>query len=520
MRIVAWFAILTVEAFSIRSTGIKGDIWSAGSLVAGPNQFFRLLILPFLLTLLYVAALRFRAGPSEASSPPPLSWKAVLWHASFLAAFVFLTRLLMVQGGASRDATILSIAWFAVGVATAASGILAAFGPQTIAGSTRGAALVVVAFAIVSLVGMPLVERSWNHDSNITVRAATALLQHMGFDARSQGKLINISHFAVIITPACSGYEGISLFLIFALGWLVWFRKEYRFPYALLLLPVGAAISWSLNVVRIAAYVLIGHFGHRDIAMNGFHSWAGLLAFTALALGFCTITPSLPGISAPAAKTASRRAEHSDPLFWYLMPFLAVLAASMISKAASGGMEWLYPLRVLAAAAAIWPYRRKYLAMDWGRKPSLMAVACGLGAAIFWLISARGFAADFKPAAYLNAAPLIWRVVWLAFRTIGGVLAAPFVEELAFRGFLMRCIQSPDFASLDSRACNWLAIAISSVVFGLLHGPRFVQGTVAGLLYAFAYKKSGKLADPVLAHASTNLILAAVVAATGDWRYW
>ena len=47
------------------------------------------------------------------------------------------------------------------------------------------------------------------------------------------------------------------------------------------------------------------------------------------------------------------------------MPFLTILAAAMITRATSAGFEWLYPLRFLAAGAALWFFRRKYAELDW-----------------------------------------------------------------------------------------------------------------------------------------------------------
>lgn len=522
-RVLAGFVILAAEAFSIRATGIKGDIWGAGPILTGGNQFFRLFILPFLLTLLYVAVIRLRAAQYCGEPPAHPSRIGIAAHLACLGVFTALTLFLTHrQPHDSSPATLVAL-WFSIGMATAVTGILAAFGRSMIAPSTGAAALTVGAFAVASLAGMPLVERSWNYDSNVTVNAATGLLQHMGLDVRAEGKVIRTPHFKVIITPACSGYEGIGLFLIFAITWLAWFRREYRFPAALLLLPAGVALSWSLNVARIAGYVLIGHFGHKEIAMNGFHSWAGLIAFTVLALTFCSVSPRMPGIGAGAVAATvkpPRAKAATDPIFYFLGPFLAMQAASMISRAASGGMEWLYPLRVLAAAAVLWLYRKHYAAIEWDRKPSWFAGAVGVAAAVLWTLSAWRLPAGPGPWTQLAQAALAWRIVWLAFRILGGVLMAPLVEELAFRGFLMRRVQGAEFVAVDARRCGWLAIALSSLLFGLMHGPRFVEGTAAGALYGYAYTRRGKLGDAIAAHALTNLLLAVVVAATGDWRYW
>jgi len=68
------------------------------------------------------------------------------------------------------------------------------------------------------------------------------------------------------------------------------FRKDRRFPKALLLLPVGAIAIWILNVFRIAALVMIGASGWLEVAKGGFHSQAGWLSFNAVSLGLVAIT--------------------------------------------------------------------------------------------------------------------------------------------------------------------------------------------------------------------------------------
>src|SRR5262249_2033474 len=66
---------------------------------------------------------------------------------------------------------------------------------------------------------------------------------------------------------------------------------------------------------------------------------------------------------------------------------------------------------------------------------------------------------------------------------------------------------------------TWLSFLASSAAFGALHG-RWLAGTLAGMLYALAVYRRGQLADAVLAHATTNALLAAYVLATGSWGLW
>ena len=60
----------------------------------------------------------------------------------------------------------------------------------------------------------------------------------------------------------------------------------------------------------------------------------------------------------------------------------------------------------------------------------------------------------------------------------------------------------------------------ASIVFGLMHGGRWFAGILAGLCYAFALLRRGRIGDAVAAHATTNALLAAVVLLQGQWGFW
>lgn len=84
-----------------------------------------------------------------------------------------------------------------------------------------------------------------------------------------------------------------------------------------------------------------------------------------------------------------------------------------------------------------------------------------------------------------------------------GVLAAPFFEELFFRGFLL-----PLFARSLGPALGVLATAIP---FGLLHGTQnhwiwqqVVLITLAGVVFGYVREKTGSTAAAFLIHASFN----------------
>ena len=61
--------------------------------------------------------------------------------------------------------------------------------------------------------------------------------------------------FAVTISEQCCGLEGVGLMLAFCATWLWYFRREYRFPRAPIVVPAALLPTFALNVVRIAALV-------------------------------------------------------------------------------------------------------------------------------------------------------------------------------------------------------------------------------------------------------------------------
>jgi exosortase E/protease (VPEID-CTERM system) len=355
----------------------------------------------------------------------------------------------------------------------------------------------------------------------LTFQATAAVLRLLrpGIQIDPAQCLIRDGGFEVTIGWQCSGYEGVALMFVFGSVWLFLFRSEFRFPRALLMIPAGMAAIWTLNCARMVTLFLIGVAGAPAVALGGFHSQAGWIAFVGLALAFSIASQRLSWIR--AACPAAAAAQPPDHTTAYLLPFLAILAASMLAQAFSAGFEWAYPLRVVAAAGLLWRFRSAYTRLDW----SMSLPAVGLGVAVFalWLAAERLLSPAAAPVAIpatLAAAGLAARWGWLFFRVAGAVVTVPIAEELAFRGYALRRLASPDFAAVDLRRFAWMPFLVSSLLFGLLHGQRWMVGVAAGMFLAEAARRRGSIGDSVAAHAVANLLLAAWVFATGDWRFW
>jgi exosortase E/protease (VPEID-CTERM system) len=362
----------------------------------------------------------------------------------------------------------------------------------------------------------------WQPVARVTFRLVEGLLRMFasGVNADPAATSIGTATFHVEIAKECSGFEGAGLMLAFGIVWLCLFRKECRFPQALLLLPAGVAVIYLLNAVRIAALILIGNAGAPEIALGGFHSQAGWIAFNVVALGFSVAARRAPYFTSNPRPAGASGESTENPTAAYLMPFLAILGAGMISGALSGSFEWLYPLRFLAAAGALWAFRRNYSKLDW--RVGWLGPAIGAGVFVLWIALDRltgTNAANAMPQA-LGGSSAGARLTWIAFRILAATVTVPIAEELAFRGFLLRRMISQDFESVPLTRLSWFAVLASSALFGALHGSLWFAGILAGLGYSFAAIRRGRIGEAIVAHATTNALLAAYVLAFGQSHLW
>ncbi len=134
--------------------------------------------------------------------------------------------------------------------------------------------------------------RLWEPMSRLTLELVALGLGLSGQEVISipEELVVGTPSYNVFIDRPCSGYEGIGLITVLLGFYLFYFRKSLRFPHALLLFPIGVALVWVSNSVRIVALIGVGTWVSPEIAEGGFHSAAGWLLF-------CTITLALIAVS-------------------------------------------------------------------------------------------------------------------------------------------------------------------------------------------------------------------------------
>ena len=358
-------------------------------------------------------------------------------------------------------------------------------------------------------------QQLWEPLAAATFSLTYSLLQPTGLDIRydpDQG-VIGTERFLVQIAPQCSGYEGIALAITFVTLYIFVFRRTLRFPAVLLLYPIGTAIVYVVNSIRISALVLIGHYSSAEDAVRAFHSQAGWTLFTLVSISLLFISRAVPAFNRlqgePAGRKAASRSAHA-----LLLPFLVFLGSGLAISTIAGGSRWAAIGSLVPTLATLWYYRETYRNMVW--KWTWRSVLIGVAVFVVWALLVDG-----DPNAEGTDAAL-WRdgslpLFWIVPRAVVSTLIVPIVEELAFRGYLLRKLASADFETIPVGAFTITSLAASSLLFGLLH-EHWTAGTIAGLAYALAQWQGRSIGSAIVAHGVTNGLIAAVAVLDQNWK--
>jgi exosortase E/protease (VPEID-CTERM system) len=460
-------------------------------------------------------------GDMARAYPVRSAWLMV--HVLLLLPLVPLSYLLYRDGPSPLPFGAVALLWTVI----ASVGALAAFAamaPWAIwkAGS-RALGIIWVYAAVAALIAasaMQLSQRLWGPASEITFDLVQRLLTPIlpGLSVDTANLVLRTDRFAVQISEVCSGLEGVGLMLAFCSAWLLYFRRDYYFPRALLIIPVGVLIIFALNVLRIAALMLIGDAGYPSMAAYGFHSQAGWISFNAAACGLIYATRRSAWLNRKVLRSGIQE-ESDNPTAAFVMPLLAILVAGTISHAmASNAFQRLDPLRLIAGMVILAVYRRKLSMLDW--RCSWRGPLVGVCVFLVWIAAARHLLTLASMPRELASLTVSARGTWVVSRVAASVLIVPVAEELAYRGFLMRRIGNRDFESVPYRSVSWLALFASSVAFGVVHGAMWLPAIVAGLAYGLILVRRASMGEAVIAHATTNALIAVAVLFWGQWQLW
>jgi CAAX prenyl protease-like protein len=215
------------------------------------------------------------------------------------------------------------------------------------------------------------------------------------------------------------------------------------------------------------------------------------------------------------------------PALPYVLPFAVFMAFVALGDVFGLG-EWEFPFRVFVLSVVLWVFSRHAIDV----RPAWWIGSVLVGIAVFFLWIAPDALIPGYRTHWLFQNSITGKVtssipegfhlstMVLLFRTIRAVIIVPLVEELFWRGWLMRWLINPDFKSVPMGAYKPAAFWITALLFASEHGPYWEVGLLAGIVYNAWIVKTKRLADCIVAHAVTNALLCLYVIGWGKWEYW
>lgn len=345
----------------------------------------------------------------------------------------------------------------------------------------------------------------------LTFALVFVLLRLLGTDAYADPEtyILGIDGFAVHIAAQCSGVEGFVLVGSFVALYAVLFHATIRHGrFWLIVLPLALLASWLLNIIRIAVLVLIGTHISPQLAVDGFHSYAGWIFFTLLALAILVLVHRSNKLHRIEARAPALPLTQ-DMTAAQILPFIAFMVSGLIAAALFDPAAQGYPLRVVIMTAALLPFLGLLMRrLSWQLDLTSWAVGAAIG--VLWILSQTETSAGGEIATMLAGMSLAFAILWAVFRIIGTILLVPLIEELFFRGYILSRLDGEGWPR------KLLAVAISTAVFALLHG-RYIEATLAGLAFAWLALRRGRVSDAVQGHVAANAVVALGAVVMGDW---
>ena len=183
---------------------------------------------------------------------------------------------------------------------------------------------------------------------------------------------------------------------------------------------------------------------------------------------------------------------------------------------------WIYPAQTAICGALVLWFWRDYEF----RAPRKIWFAVGIGLVVFavWIAPQQflGIAprtVGFDPEFFSKGSTLYWITVLVRFLRL--VVVVPLVEEIFWRGFLLRYLISEKFTTVTIGTFSWVSFLVVTLAFGFAHSRAdWIAAFLCGSLYNLVVYRTRSLASCVVAHALTNLLLGVWIMETRQWGFW
>ncbi len=244
----------------------------------------------------------------------------------------------------------------------------------------------------------------------------------------------------------------------------------------------------------------------------------------------------------------SRDLAHVAPLMGFMAFFLVLgLMESFGFTSTREGMpwyrfapeQWVYPLQTIVIGGLLIFFRQHYeltpvRGVGFGIAMGVLGIIVWLAPGhVFrtmqmephWLLAKLGFAErteGFDPSFIKNHSQM-WFVVAVFFRFLRMVVVVALIEEIFWRGFLMRYLvdMDGDYWQVPFGKFSWKSFFGVTLGVVLIHSPvDYGAAAVYGMLAYLVAVRTRSLSACVAMHATANLCLGIYTLSTGQWGYW
>ncbi len=217
-----------------------------------------------------------------------------------------------------------------------------------------------------------------------------------------------------------------------------------------------------------------------------------------------------------------------DRTYRYIAPFLVFIAFLALDRFIPLPATVAYPVRFAVVGLMLLLYSRPVI--DLRATNVLGSIVVGIAAFVIWVGPDVLWPAYREHWLFQNAimgsakstADPALKSSWLfiVFRVASSVINVPILEELFWRGWMMRWLIKHDFESVPMGTYAAQAFWVTAVLFASEHGSYWEVGLITGALYNYWLVRTKNLANCILAHAVTNALLAVFVLYKDQWQYW
>ena len=213
----------------------------------------------------------------------------------------------------------------------------------------------------------------------------------------------------------------------------------------------------------------------------------------------------------------------------YVAPFAVYVGLMGLEKAVALPAGWFYPIRLVVVAAVLLAFSRSYLSFrvsQW-----LPSVLVGIAVFLIWIGPDVIFGPGYRHSRLFEnsltgaakgslTTDLQISAGFIVVRILGSMVLVPIIEELFWRGWMMRWLIHKEFLKVPLGQYSTQAFWLVAILFASEHGPYWEVGLAAGVIYNWWLVRTRTLGDCMLAHAVTNGLLGIYVVYAGQWQYW